>query len=729
MKQIGLVVLVLLFAFSTVFATGAVSPYQSSSHTDRYISINEDIQLPDYIPGFQPIPGELDEIMGDTVIVGFTYWESQHNGTVGRMLGHFDGEISIRNTDLDGAVFQVWTCLENGVETADRHVRFNRTGWDGDGSPVVEFERGNPISTVDAGDKAGYTTMGFDSENGLAFPVYHGNAGVGGDYHAQIATELINLFPGVFNETAIPDFESNVNIWPKSVYTVYDDQAYLHAVTHENRVILNGPMDILYSRNAFDLASNSFTVAESQVLVTDEGMNIAADIAASDDGSIIAIATTVSMDIIQHPGTDTSQWNNGVYLWTSDDGGETWDWDSPIDVTSWIRPDSSYLPDSVMADQDTLRNYTDVNVYIDHDDVIHVAFTTHNFFHYEGTISRNNDLYHWDNDNYNVTKLANGRYWNWTLNGAWQLQVQRPNMYQDPATGILWCVFQQYGMPGEYTETDSAAYGWDASDNNLASGEIMVCASPPSNELGDWYGQLWSKPVNITNTRRNTDPGPDNGHVAGDCRNEREPSLSLTNNGEYLHISYVLDLDAGFMQQPDEGDYTNNPVVYHRVSKSALLDAITDPETWAPWIGDDDLETGWVINTPMHIDETGFWEDSYFYAWEDADWEEFDPFFRGSFDVVRDKDQLLPGEFSLEQNYPNPFNPVTHISFNLKRQGVVKLAVFDILGREIATLVNRKMEFGRHTVGFDGENLASGMYFVKLSSGENTKTIKMVLMK
>jgi hypothetical protein len=86
-------------------------------------------------------------------------------------------------------------------------------------------------------------------------------------------------------------------------------------------------------------------------------------------------------------------------------------------------------------------------------------------------------------------------------------------------------------------------------------------------------------------------------------------------------------------------------------------------------------------------------------------------------------------EFTLEQNYPNPFNPSTKIRFGLVENTHVKLAVYNLLGEVVATLVNQPMTFGSHEIEFDGSNLPSGMYIYKLEAGGNSISKKMLLMK
>jgi hypothetical protein len=71
-------------------------------------------------------------------------------------------------------------------------------------------------------------------------------------------------------------------------------------------------------------------------------------------------------------------------------------------------------------------------------------------------------------------------------------------------------------------------------------------------------------------------------------------------------------------------------------------------------------------------------------------------------------EQVMPKGYALGQNYPNPFNPVTTIAFDLPATGSVRLAVFDILGREVALLASGSLEAGQHEVCFDAQNLPSG---------------------
>jgi hypothetical protein len=111
------------------------------------------------------------------------------------------------------------------------------------------------------------------------------------------------------------------------------------------------------------------------------------------------------------------------------------------------------------------------------------------------------------------------------------------------------------------------------------------------------------------------------------------------------------------------------------------------------------------------------------YLFEHEDWS------AGVTAVDKNEATALPSEYGLAQNYPNPFNPTTEISYTLKQSEQVKLTVFDVLGRAVATLVDGFQNPGKHDITFDAQDLTSGVYYYQLRTGTGTITKKMVLMK
>ena len=90
----------------------------------------------------------------------------------------------------------------------------------------------------------------------------------------------------------------------------------------------------------------------------------------------------------------------------------------------------------------------------------------------------------------------------------------------------------------------------------------------------------------------------------------------------------------------------------------------------------------------------------------------------------------LPAKYNLTQNYPNPFNPSTKINYSLPVEGNVTLKIYDILGREVRTLINNEMKSaGQYTINFDASTLPSGVYLYRLQSGDFVQVKKMMLIK
>ena len=96
---------------------------------------------------------------------------------------------------------------------------------------------------------------------------------------------------------------------------------------------------------------------------------------------------------------------------------------------------------------------------------------------------------------------------------------------------------------------------------------------------------------------------------------------------------------------------------------------------------------------------------------------------------IENDNLILPQEFKVEQNYPNPFNPNTKISWQMPKTEVVTLKIYDVLGSEIATLVNKELVAGEHEIIFNASRLSSGFYFYQLKAGNFIQSKKMILLK
>jgi hypothetical protein len=112
-----------------------------------------------------------------------------------------------------------------------------------------------------------------------------------------------------------------------------------------------------------------------------------------------------------------------------------------------------------------------------------------------------------------------------------------------------------------------------------------------------------------------------------------------------------------------------------------------------------------------------------------SQWRTFKKAFGSIVTGINNNTNIIPNNYALYQNYPNPFNPVTNINYDIPKTGLVKIAVYDLTGKEVAVLVNDLIIAGSHQVTFDASALASGVYFYKLITENYSETKKLMLVK
>ena len=647
MKYLVVFVLAVSLCASLAFASGKM-PDKVPIQNLPVISGNETLEVaPTTVERTAPWSPPSTDYLGEIDTVGYTWYDYQHNGTAGRMIRY----------DASGKIHVAWMRGYGPGLTEPRHIFYNMldpaTGW-------VWPQIG---TNVENATKGGYTSLGVNAD-GYPFPCFHvlTPSSPLQDNHSAVAADF---FPGTgaFQFWELPYVyapDALEVIWPK---IAVDIQGRLHIVGTENPAsgVAGDPQRVYYCRGTFDPIGFNITYQPQQLIEWTE--NITADITASRHSDRVALAYT---KIRYYPPVeiDTTQYNNDVYLFISEDG-VTWDFTHPnFNVTNFIPPDPSLLPDSLAADRDTLRVYNDISLLFDEDDNVHAAFTTPAYYAYEGLISVSNALiWHWNEATQNYGLIVN-EWYDFGINcGAWQRIVQRPNLAIDTATRNLYCTYQKYDT------NDVSSGGW-------LQGEVMVTWS-------DDNGEHWAQATNVSDTHA---PGAEPGH----CFSERDITVNETVEDGALHILYVEDTDAGGIPQ-SEGAWTNSPVYYHEVSVSDIA------------------HSPMIHEHPMHVDGTGL---------------------PGPYvNVPEAQGGQLPSSFSLSQNYPNPFNPTTNIRFDLTSTDKVSLKVYNITGQEVATLVSGTLVAGSYSVPFNATDLASGVYFYKLSTSTQTETRKMVLLK
>lgn len=599
--------------------------------------------LPPVLTGLEDVPANIPvvpppytimetdgvDILGDTVTVGNTWYEYQHNSQIGRQIVVDDLRY----------VHVVWT---KGVDqpSSDRHVYYNyidpagTQGWPYEGYPV------------ESSNRAGFTSMAVGWE-GRAFPAFHEIAGTATQPHSAVA---VDFFPhmGAFLTFEIPWYQGQdlAYIWPR-IGMNFDGQMLVTSVGSSPAT------GQTWSMGTYDPITYSISFTDQ--ILAEPCANISNEVGASKVSNRIGAAYCA--DLPTGGGWDL----HGMI----DDDGQNLNFDNWWNVTNFLPPDLSFLPDTLMADADTLRTYADCSLFFDMNDYAHLAFTTIAYFSLEGGLTYWNAslIWHWSEEwpnDYQVIANAFDPY-NVIDVGAWNLRAQRPSLGQDPETGYLYCMYQEF-------DVDSSALssaGWP-------SGEVKVSVSTDG-------GATWSVGTNVTNTVTPPNAQP------GQCLSEAWPSMAELVDG-YCHIVYVLDLDAGANLQ-SEGTITLNPIKYQKV-----------PVALIP-------TTPLVENLTFHVEHVA------------------PPL------STLPESEKQPSAFALEQNAPNPFNPTTSIAFSLAAVSDINLSVYNLRGEMLMTLASGTYSAGNHAVSFDGSGLASGVYVYRLEAGGKNLQKKMLLVK
>lgn len=676
----------LVFALVMSFAVSAFAAATSSankrvdlSHKTPIVgNSSEGLNVPTQVVNRTPFTRSLD-VIGDQYVAGTTYYDYQHNGTAGRMIG----------VDDLGFVHVTWM---NGRDEAFtlRDAYYNC--WDPNTSDWQELIDDGGVPSNSA--RAGYVTNAV-LNNGFSFPSFHSTC----PGCANIATHVSIDFQGAagaFTPFSPGEWGTAAVIWPK---VTRDTDGTLHGVSTSDPDTDQGyhywKATPVYNQGFGESVEFTTFSTGDPYIILGVGEVIAPDVAASPVSDRVAVVFNDS----RGGEGGLTQIDNNLMLVISEDGGMNWA--PPIDLTNWIEPDLNCASQDTMAcNGDTLRPYTCLDVEFDYDDNIHVAFTTRTLYAYgilgstiplpDTTAYINlSSIWHWGENTDEFSCIVNHNQFAYFSDGdsllgdnAWQLMVQRPSMAFDTATGWLYCSFIQH---------DSTQY----SANYFMSADVMLAASCNN-------GRTWYEPINLTSTVTPV------GAACGECLHERDQTMNslVTYDGGagYLHLEYVLDLDVGGVPQT-EGCTTLNNVYYLRIPLADL--------TWGAM-------RDWTTPS-LHVDGsqgvgTGALP--------------FDPDDPCAGTAVRGGHNSLPTAFQLFQNYPNPFNPTTNIQFDLVNSSKVSLKVFNVLGEVVATLVGGEaLSAGAHTYSFDASNLASGVYMYRLEANGISSTRKMVLMK
>jgi hypothetical protein len=188
----------------------------------------------------------------------------------------------------------------------------------------------------------------------------------------------------------------------------------------------------------------------------------------------------------------------------------------------------------------------------------------------------------------------------------------------------------------------------------------------------------------------------------------------------------VLVSPRGIMDEPRRATLQWNPSTnaskYHlQIASDSAFSTVVFDTTMA--------DASLKLSTPLLATTEYYWRVSAIDTAGTSDYSATANFKTGTGIDAVDELSGIPKEFALSQNYPNPFNPTTIINYQLPANSFVTLKVYDILGREVATLINGRQSAGYYNATFKASNLPSGVYFYRLQAGAYSSTKKLVVLK
>ncbi|MBU0508274.1 T9SS type A sorting domain-containing protein [bacterium] len=593
----------------------------------------------------------------ETFEAGSTYLSSQHNGSCGRMIG-----VGVDDMD-DVYVNIVW--MRRTTET--RHVYYNVF------DPVLEQFVFTLGAVVNASQRAGYACLA-QRADGWCFPAFHQITPNDPYGHSAAAMDFLCGL-GAFTTTGpawiYRNSQSVEIIWPK---IAADRNGDVHVVSAENPA--SGLPDevtrLYYSKGTplFDTEGAGIQIEwESfggvELVLFDSSYTLAHNIACSRTSDRVARAWLRPPEGRMNP---ENRDNCDVFVQFSEDAGLNWG--LPVNITQFIQPDSACWEatnNPRCCDRDTIRPYNELSLIFDDADDLHLAFTTVGYYYFpesedhERMRPHQAIIWHWSEQTDSFRTVA--AFWVpdsllTVPTFGQQTLVGRPSLSLDTTSGYLYCAYYHCD-----TTARSAA--------GIPNADVFVSVSTD-------LGNTWSIGTNVTNTT----PPPNAPY--GENLNERDVTAAEFVFMDRLHLSYVLDQDAGTSQNGS----SRNPMIYHRVSIDSLA-TIPLLRTW-----------------PFHVDVV-------------------------ECDTISSAETppTVAREFRLYPPYPNPFNSTATIRFDLPRAMEMELLIHDVLGRRVDVLGQGRREVGSHSISWRAESLASGVYFVTLRAEGRAQMQKILLVR
>lgn len=596
--------LVLLFALTAVASARPRDPlpsFMDARQGDKQaakiigLEVNNTIdgeitpEMSDYT-GWDRVPGR-DVAYGEDFTIGSTWYDYQHNGSIGKMIAKDDA----------GGLHFVWM-KGYDAQQATRHVVWNfmendQLLYDPDDVPVV-----------DNGSRSGYTCLALLPADNRTMVFYHvvGPPDHENDYTGTAQGYDFDRGFGAFNSGYPNPWPNTQTIWPHGAISRNN---YTHLVSTENGDWPEGAdqnwQRVAYWRGEPDRAFENWTWNDPPINIDTAG-TISAIASASVTSNKVVIATFHNrVGSEMGPWAEAPGWwqkNNDIRYVVSEDG-RSFDFRNNTKSLSKIIPPRPELVEFDMNEAygDTFRPYCDLDIQFDPwgDDHLYAVFPTAGFFEEpvedddpepaDGATAEHCILWFWSENGGQdgqdtVTMIFDGYYFNRTDNGgswhsrcgAWRMNADRGSIAFDPDNeGTIYVTWVNYPKIMELNPDYNADpeneipffYDFPAQDTSAlgySSAEVMVSISTD-------YGITWREPINVTETIWMENEAP----AAGQMASEAWQSVAYLADG-YLHIAYIRDTEAGgTIQTPSEGPATNSPWMYHRIDIDDL--PLNDP--------------------------------------------------------------------------------------------------------------------------------------------------------
>ena len=496
-------------------------------------------------------------------------------------------------------------------------------------------------------------------------------------YHGKIddvwrGMSGVDLEPGFggFDSTPLPVYQDQTVYFPQGVMT---PEGRIHVVyQRRDRAMIS------YAQGELD--EDGFLVFGDFPFEVGATHRTNFRIACSEQSERTVIGYTTARAGIPAPdnwGTTTAYaMNNDLLLvWTDD--GENWNFDDPFNITRNIPPDPDLEGDAAYGD--TLRPNSSFDIILDAEDNIHVVFDARGFWEQpipedeppvDGITIDASFLFHWSEQTDEITPVADGWFTHREVDDEGEtIRWPTPGGWKSNVCAPSLA----YDDNGDLYCVFNFYPLEDYSLEDYCNGDIAVTVSEDN-------GESWYVPTMITET---------SSHLADEGESECElyPTLALVVD-DYLHISYELDTEPGspVSDNPNRNEWPSLcPWIYHRVPVEDVL-----------------REEIWEDGPNWHAEYLS---------------------------VSNNERNPVPERLVLEPAYPNPFNAMTIITYRLPVSSHVSLQVLDLTGRSVTTLVNSNQQPGIHSTTLTADDLASGLYFVRLEVSGEIFTQKLMLIR